>query len=130
MKGRYILGRWKLTSPSQHFPMAQKYVALFPNNGPSPLSKEGNEKTHDESSSSYRAQHVQKDIVLAMEKGELSNEPEIELSQRKASDAGTASKPVKRSQGRPHLTREEPKSKRRKTSTEEPETLESDDFFA
>ncbi|CAO1629817.1 unnamed protein product [Sympodiomycopsis kandeliae] len=70
-----------------NFPTKYKYVALFPSNGESPFTAPDSvaeetetsrraAKTHDQ------AQEVRRKVIEAMERGDLSTEPEEELEQR------------------------------------------------
>lgn len=113
-----------------HFPMSQKYVALYPNQGPSPLAEE-DEKEDDESKKSrQRMRKVKAQIVEAMEKGELGQEPEIELEDRANEEGSKAPKRQKTSS----LSISTPHKKHKKGSDEKDETvvnpLADDDFFA
>lgn len=92
---RTQLGRGTDTSPCspQNFPPSLKYVALFPSSGESPLTKpvepaEGETDVSRRAKQAYeRAVAVREKIVAAMESGELSKEPEVEL-EKKAQQQG------------------------------------------
>lgn len=65
-----------------HFPMSQKYVALYPNQGPSPLAEEDDKEDEESKKSRQRMRQIKQQIVEAMEKRELGQEPEVELENR------------------------------------------------
>lgn len=78
----------------QNFPTKYKYVALFPSNGESPLTKPEAVDVETEASrraaKTYeRAREVREKVVQAMKRGDLSSEPEVEL-ERRGGDAAAA----------------------------------------
>jgi hypothetical protein len=106
--------------------MTQKYVALFPNQ--ESTSADGAEKTEDSSTSQERANKVKERIVQSMKKGELSNEPEMELESRTKEDVQT-SRPTKRAFGEEEVSSDKKKAKGKKQKQEK-SNLKDDDFFA
>lgn len=75
-----------------HFPMSQKYVALYPSQGPSPLAEEDDKEDEETKNARQRMRQVKQQILEAMEKGELSQEPEVELENRSKDEGGSAPK--------------------------------------
>lgn len=114
-----------------HFPMTQKYVALFPNSGPSPLDDQGAEDNEESKDSRRRMQLVRTQITEAMGKGEISGEPEIELQNRGQNDNSTGqSKRKILSSG---VYDKQGGKKKQKVDDPPPNTesnLQDDDFFA
>ena len=114
-----------------HFPMSQKYVALYPNQGPSPLTEEEKEEDEESKKSRQRMRQIKQQIVEAMEKGELGQEPEVELENRSKDEGSSA--PLKRQ--KPISLATAPRKKQKNDEDDEkadPVTnnLADDDFFA
>lgn len=88
--------------------MSQKYIALFPNNGPSPLDtvEETGEEGGRKKATQECALHVRKQMADAMQRGELSAEPETELAQRPPGGGGPVPGARKRTVGA-HAERKE-----------------------
>lgn len=110
-----------------HYPMTQKYVGLFPNQGPSSMSQEEAETERETSNSKEQSLKIKERIRQSMEKGELSNEPEVELEAKSREDQ----EPIQRKrllwgeEGKEIQPRQQKARKESKRSN-----LEGDDFFA
>lgn len=111
--------------------MTQKYVALFPNTGPSPLNEQGVDDDDESNDSQERMRRVRAQIIEAMGKGELSAEPEIELQSRAQNEL--TNNMAKRKMIPAGATTSAKVSKKKKAdypSEARKSNLKDDDFFA
>ncbi|PWN34849.1 uncharacterized protein FA14DRAFT_160276 [Meira miltonrushii] len=112
-----------------HFPMSQKYVALYPSQGPSPLAEEDEKEDEESKKSRHSMRKVKQQIVEAMEKGELSQEPEVELENRSKEEGSSVPKRQKAAS-----LAAAPRKKQKKDDDEKVDpnanNLADDDFFA
>lgn len=114
-----------------HFPMTQKYVALFPNTGPSPLDEQGADDDDESNASRERMRKVQAQIIEAMKKEELIAEPEIELQMRAQTEStNNTGKRKMISAGAISTAKVSKQKKADKPSEAEKSNLQDDDFFA
>ena len=112
--------------------MTQKYVALFPRQGPS--DQEEVEETEKEANSSDdKAAKVKARIIESMKKGTLSNEPEVELETR-TKEEQQKPRERKRLEDSEHTsvkaTSKAKASKEAKVEQVANSNLQNDDFFA
>lgn len=103
--------------------MTQKYVALFPNQGPS-IQEEAGETETDKSTFDEKASKIKERVRDSMKKGHLSNEPEMELELRSNQQPGT------RKRLQEDVDNDSDDGARGKQSKAQKSTLEDDDFFA
>jgi hypothetical protein len=113
-----------------HYPMTQKYVALFPNQGPLYSAQEEGEMEKETISSKELSLKTKERIRQSMKKGELSSEPEVELETR----TREGQEPVQRKRLLRDKEEEEEETHPRQQKKGKKETkksnLEGDDFFA
>jgi hypothetical protein len=107
-----------------HYPMTQKYVALFPNQGPQDDEEGEDKEILNVGSSDEQSAKVKERIRTMMRKGELSNEPEMELESRSKEDQ----EPLQRKRLMKEEDDAEPRQKTRKEHKRS--NIEGDDFFA
>ncbi|PWN30509.1 hypothetical protein BDZ90DRAFT_229524 [Jaminaea rosea] len=124
-----------------NFPPSLKYVALFPSSGESPLIKpaqpaEETDVSRRAKQAYERAMDVRKKIIAAMERGELSTEPEVELDRRAGDEAPAKRARLdldsdrKKSQSGRQATKKANKAEEEEEKSDAGGGIDGDDFFA
>lgn len=106
--------------------MSQKYVALFANEGDS--TDKSKEALNERNTSKKRGDEVKARIKAAMEKGELSVEPEVDLESRTTEEGLKVMATKRKVEIEPttNIARHKKKPKRKEVKSS---NLEDDDFF-
>ncbi|UZJ55182.1 hypothetical protein CBS101457_004502 [Exobasidium rhododendri] len=107
-----------------HYPLTQKYVALFPNQESDEV-----ETREDANASMEKSRKVKERIIESMKRGKLSNEPEEELELRSKEDQ---QRPKERKRLIEDLEVVPSKKQQKSNKAQKPTTsnLKDDDFFA